>query len=104
MALDKTAILNATCTHVALENAGAEVSTSRVAVIWTDSGGNSVVSGTTSFTGPADAAVDTVGFYDDATAGTKYGTGDLTYAAPTNENDAFNAEGEYNITSLTITG
>jgi hypothetical protein len=98
MALDRTAVLNATCKYAALENAGTVVSSARVAITWTDSGGNSVVSGTESFTGTANAAVDSVGFYSASTAGTKYGT------APITGDTALNAEGKYDITGLTITG
>ena len=97
MALDKLAVLNATCKYAVLEDGGAEVSTNRVAITWTDDGsGGATVSGTESFTGTADAAVDAVGFYSAATAGTYYGN------APLSGDLAFNAEGNYDVTGLTI--
>lgn len=98
MALDKIAVLNNTCKYAALESAGAEVSTGRVAITWADSAGDAVVSGTESFTGTAGQAVDAVGFYSAATAGTYYGN------APLTGDTALNAEGKYDVTGLTITG
>lgn len=98
MAIDKLAILNATCKFAALENSGTVVSTSRVAITWTTSGSNSVVSATEAFSGTASATVNSVGLYDASTAGNKYGTITLT------GDTALNSSGVYDVTGLTITG
>lgn len=98
MAFDKTAALNATAKYAALMDGSTEVSSSRQALTWTDSGSDSVVSGTLSFTGSASASVDSVGFYSAATGGTSYGSAALS------GDTSLNAEGKYDVTSLTITG
>lgn len=96
MALAKTDVLNATCKYGVLENAGTEAS-DRQALTWTDSSGDSAVSGTLHFEGTADASVDAVGFYSAATGGTYYGNATLT------GDDSLNAEGKYDVTDLKVT-
>lgn len=98
MALDKTAVLNGTAKYGALEKSGSQVSSARVALTWTTSGSDNVVSGTLAFTGTASAAVDAVGLYSAATGGTYFGN------APLTGDQALNAEGKYSVTNLKITG
>lgn len=102
MALNKNAVLAATCKYGVLEHTGAAVSTNRVALTWTVSGANSIVNGTEAFTGTAGAAVDAVGFYDAATGGNYYGNAPLT----SSDGSAltFNNDGNYNVVGLTVTG
>lgn len=99
MAFKKTDALNATAKYATLENGGTELGVSRQAITWSDDSGDSVVSGTTSFTGgTANAAVDAVGFYSAATGGTYYGNAALS------GDTTLNAEGKYDVTSLKVTG
>lgn len=98
MALDKTGVLNATCKYGALESSGVEQDSARVALTWTTSGSDSVVSGTEAFTGTANQPVDAVGFYDAATGGNYYGN------APLTGDTAYNSDGKYNVTALSVTG
>lgn len=78
---------------------GDQVSNERVQLTSSVAGGIITATGVPyEFTGTPDAAVSHALFYSASTAGTFYGfdalTGDTT----------FNADGEYNVTALTITG
>jgi hypothetical protein len=102
MALNKTAVLAATCKYGVLEHTGSQVSTNRIALTWSTSGANTIVSGTETFTGTAAAPVDAVGFYDAATGGNYYGNAALS----SSDGSAltFNNDGNYNVVGLTVTG
>lgn len=92
-------------THLSLHTTGAvssssdESSAARQPVTWTVDGDGDATCGPIAFTGGASTGpVVRVGYWSALTGGTYYGGTLLT------GDDAFNADGEYTVTSITETG
>lgn len=79
---------------------GSQVSNERVAIVWDPATGAVAASGAVplAFTGAASGPATHLGIWDASTAGTFRGTVALT------GDQAFNAAGEYSVTSITLTG
>lgn len=92
-------------THLAIHTAAPDPTTgtnqssaARVAVTWTNTGGDLTATNKAFTGGAASGPATYVGFWSASTAGTFYGSQALT------GDQTFNAAGEYTVTSITIDG